>query len=86
MMYIDDCLRSVVQFMELPGNQLKQRTYNVTAMSFTPEELVAEVRKHVPHLKAKYEADSRQKIGELSPFDLIYYNVVSKIDRLIDFN
>ncbi|CAG2227607.1 TDH [Mytilus edulis] len=67
MMYIDDCLRSVVQFMELPNKQLKQRTYNVTAMSFTPEELVAEVRKHVPHLKAKYEADSRQKIADTWP-------------------
>lgn len=65
MMYIEDCLRSVVQFMEIPNKELKQRTYNVTAMSFTPEELVEEVKKYVPHLNAKYEPDSRQMIGTL---------------------
>jgi hypothetical protein len=32
---------------------LKQRTYNVTAMSFTPEELFDEIRKHVPKLQVK---------------------------------
>lgn len=67
MMYIDDCLRSVVQFMEIPHNSLKQRTYNVNAMSFTPAELVDEVKKYVPDLKVKYEPDSRQKIADTWP-------------------
>lgn len=35
--------------MEKPS--LKQRTYNVTAMSFTPEELFAEIKKYVPNLQ-----------------------------------
>ena len=65
MMYIDDCLHSVVKFMEIPSKELKQRTYNVTAMSFTPEELVEEVKKYIPNLNAKYEPDSRQMIGTL---------------------
>lgn len=67
MMYIDDCLESVLQFMEYPSSQLKQRTYNVSAMSFTPEELFAEIRKHVPDLKVTYNVDSRQKIADSWP-------------------
>ncbi|GIY49502.1 l-threonine 3-dehydrogenase, mitochondrial [Caerostris darwini] len=46
MMYIEDCLRSLIELMEAPNESLKLRTYNVAAISFTPEELVkvAEVR------------------------------------------
>ncbi len=64
MMYIDDCLNSILHYMEVPSNQLKQRTYNVTAMSFTPEELANEIRKHVANFHITYkEGDPRQKIG-----------------------
>ena len=65
--------------MEIPSKELKQRTYNVTAMSFTPEELVEEVKKYVPNLNAKYEPDSRQMIGMLGMKRQIY------IDNLIQF-
>jgi len=65
MMYIDDCLDSVLRIMEQP--KLKQRTYNVTAMSFTPEELVEEIRKHVPRLQVTYKIDSRQAIADSWP-------------------
>ena len=63
MMYIDDCLNSVLQFMQFPAETLKQRTYNITAMSFTPEQLFDEIRTHIPNLKVTYKVDSRQKIG-----------------------
>ena len=49
--------------MALPEEDLKQRTYNVTAMSFTPEEIVQSVRRHVPNLQVSYAPDSRQQIG-----------------------
>ena len=65
MMYIDDCLQSVVQLMEYPEDELKQRTYNVTAFSFTPEELFNEIRNHIPDLKVTYKVDTRQAIGKL---------------------
>lgn len=68
MMYIDDCLGSVLQYMEFPANKLAQRTYNVTAMSFTPEELFSEIRKHVPGLKVSYSVDPvRQSIADSWP-------------------
>ena len=43
MMYIDDCLQSTIQFMLAPATALSTRTYNVHAMSFTPEEIVEAV-------------------------------------------
>ena len=64
MMYIDDCLQSVVQYFQFEQPKLPQRTYNVTAMSFTPEELFEEIRKHVPGFKVTYKIDSRQEIGK----------------------
>ncbi|KAL5021469.1 hypothetical protein ScPMuIL_000624 [Solemya velum] len=67
MMYLADCLRSIVEFMEIPSEQLPMRTYNVGAMSFTPEELVEEVRKYVPHLTTTYSPDGRQAIADSWP-------------------
>ena len=64
MIYIDDCLRSVIEYLNVPEEKLKLRTYNITAMSFTPEELVEEVKKYVPKLQVSYNPDSRQEIGK----------------------
>lgn len=47
-----------------PSERLNRRTYNVTAMSFSPEEVVQAVRKHFPDLRVSYKPDSRQNIGE----------------------
>lgn len=51
--------------MTAPKEKLKRRVYNVTAMSFTPEELVEKLSKHVPELRVTYKPDSRQEIGNL---------------------
>ncbi len=64
MMYIDDCLRATLEVMEAPAESLSMRTYNINAMSFTPEELANEVQKQLPDLQVTYEIDSvRQAIG-----------------------
>ena len=55
--------RSLCEFMSLAPESLKQRTYNVTAMSFTPEEIAKSVQRHVPDLQVTYAPDSRQQIG-----------------------
>lgn len=65
MIYIDDCLNAVIQLMEAPDKNLTLRTYNVTAMSFTPEELVQAMKCHYPDMSVTYEPDTtRQNIGK----------------------
>lgn len=64
MMWIDDCIESIVRIMDVSSEKLKQRTYNVTAMSFTPDELTKAIQKYKPNFKISYEIDERQKIGK----------------------
>lgn len=69
MMYIDDCLKATLEVMEAPAEALTMRTYNISAMSFTPEELAQEVQKHIPELQVTYNVDEvRQAIGEYHLF------------------
>lgn len=64
-MYIDDCLRATLEVMEAPAETLSMRTYNINAMSFTPEELAQELQKQMPELEVTYEVDPvRQAIGK----------------------
>lgn len=68
MMYIDDCLRATLEVMEAPADTLSMRTYNINAMSFTPEELAQELQKQIPELEVTYDIDPvRQAIGEPPP-------------------
>lgn len=51
--------------MTAPSEKLQRRVYNVTAMSFTPEELSSEISKHIPELTVTYNPDTRQEIGKI---------------------
>ena len=53
-----------MELMEVPRETLTQHTYNLSAISFTPAELVGEIRKHYPEMKVDYKPDYRQAIGE----------------------
>eukprot|EP00760_Papus_ankaliazontas_P002281 PhM_4_TR10922/c2_g1_i3/m.92196/K15789/TDH; threonine 3-dehydrogenase len=70
MMYMPDCLEATTALLEAPSEKLTRRVYNVTGMSFTPEQLVAEVQKHVPTLEAKYERTHLQDIAHTWPDSL----------------
>ncbi|RLV94664.1 hypothetical protein DV515_00013063 [Chloebia gouldiae] len=68
MMYIDDCLKATLEVMEAPAEALTMRTYNISAMSFTPEELAQEVQKYVPEFQMTYNVDQvRQAIADSWP-------------------
>lgn len=69
MIYIDDCLDATVQIMEAPTDNLSMRTYNIQAVSFTPEMLVNEMKQYYPEMVVEYKPDkTRQKIGELESY------------------
>ncbi|VDM40020.1 unnamed protein product [Toxocara canis] len=68
MMYDTDCTGSTVFFLSTPAEKLKQRTYNVTGFSLTPEELTEAIRKVMPSFQIEYEiCPIRQKIAESWP-------------------
>ncbi|KAA0711160.1 L-threonine 3-dehydrogenase, mitochondrial [Triplophysa tibetana] len=68
MMHIPDCHRATVEFMQAPETRLSLRTYNIAAMSFTPEEVAGEIRKHLPNLRVTYNPDiMRQTIADSWP-------------------
>ncbi|KAM6906608.1 L-threonine dehydrogenase isoform 1-T1 [Lycodopsis pacificus] len=70
MMYIDDCLRATLEVMEAPADTLSMRTYNINAMSFTPEELAQELQKQMPELEVTYDVDHvRQAIADSWPMN-----------------
>ncbi len=67
MMYMDDAIRSMILLMESPAEKITIRTsYNLTAISFSAEELANEINKHLP-LNVKYEPDFRQRIADSWP-------------------
>ena len=71
-MYMPDVLRAILTLMEADEHRLRHRNaYNVTAMSLTPPEIAAEIRKHVPHFSVSYKVDrTRQAIANAWPNSL----------------
>ena len=69
MMYMPDAIHAIMGLMEADGEKLMNRNaYNVTAMNFTPEELAAEIRRHMPDFSIDYDIDPiRQAIADSWP-------------------
>ena len=68
MMYMPDAIRATIQLMEAPADKLSVRTaYNVSALSFSPREITAEIQKHIPDFSIAYAPDYRQKIADSWP-------------------
>jgi nucleoside-diphosphate-sugar epimerase len=72
MMYMPDAIKAAIDVMEAdPAKLVHRNAFNVTAMNFTPEELAAEIRKHIPELTLDYNADPiRQAIADSWPDSL----------------
>lgn len=68
MMYMPDCLKSVLDLMEADFARLRHHAdFNLAAMSFTPAELAAEIRRHIPGFAIDYKPDFRQAIADSWP-------------------
>jgi len=71
MMYMPDCLKSIVDLMNADFSRLKHHAdFNLAAMSFTPGELAAQIKKHIPEFVCKYKPDFRQAIAESWPMTI----------------
>lgn len=71
MMYMDDAIKATIDLMEAPSEKIKIRSsYNLSAISFTPKELAAEIKKHIPDFSIDYAPDFRQEIADSWPSDI----------------
>jgi nucleoside-diphosphate-sugar epimerase len=67
-MYMPDAIRATIELMEAPSEKITTRTsYNISAMSFSPEEIAAEIKKHIPEFTIGYTPDYRQAIANSWP-------------------
>ncbi|OJU73869.1 MAG: NAD-dependent epimerase [Bacteroidetes bacterium 47-18] len=68
MMYMDDAIRATIELMEAPKEQIRNRlAYNLGGISFSPAEIAASIRRHIPGFTISYAPDFRQAIADSWP-------------------
>ena len=68
MMFMDDAINATVQIMQADSERLKIRSsYNLSAISFTPKEIAASIKKHINDFTITYTPDFRQQIADSWP-------------------
>ena len=69
MMYMPDALNAIIQLMEAdPKKLIHRNAFNISAMSFDPEMIAAEIKKHIPEFTITYQVDPvRQGIANNWP-------------------
>ena len=68
MMYMSDAIKATIDIMQAPAEDVKIRSsYNISAMSFNPDQIAKEIKKHIPEFEIDYGPDFRQKIANNWP-------------------
>lgn len=69
MMYMPDAIDGMIQIMEADPARLVHRCcFNITAMSFEPEQIAASIKERIPSFTMSYDVDPvRQAIAESWP-------------------
>ena len=72
MMYMPDALDAITGLLEAnPDKLIHRNAFNVTAMSFDPEQIAASIKKHIPEFELSYDVDPvRQAIANSWPDSL----------------
>jgi len=81
MMYMPDAIKATIDLMQAPIEQVKIRSsYNVSAISFSPKEIVAAIQKQISDFTATYNPDFRQAIADSWP------NSIDDSNARLDWN
>ena len=68
MMYMPDAIEATIKLMESKSENITIRSsYNLSGVSFNPQEIANEISKHVPDFEIIYKQDYRQKIADSWP-------------------
>ncbi len=68
MMYMQDAIRGTIALSQADFSSLKHHSnFNFAGISFSCEELAAEITKRIPEFKINYKPDFRQKIADSWP-------------------
>lgn len=68
MMYMPDAIRATLELMEADAKRISIRTsYNISGMSFSPEEISDSIKREIPDFEIIYKPDYRQEIAESWP-------------------
>ncbi|HRE40094.1 MAG TPA: NAD-dependent epimerase/dehydratase family protein [Ignavibacteria bacterium] len=68
MMFMPDAIRGTVELMESEKSVLKiKSSYNLSGISFDPQQLSDEIKKFIPEFKISYNPDFRQSIADTWP-------------------
>ena len=69
MMYMPDAIKAAIDIMEAdPKKLLHRNAFNVTAMSFAPENIANEIKRYIPDFVIEYKIDPvRQAIADSWP-------------------
>ena len=72
MMYMPDAVQAIIDLMEAPAENLQHRNaFNVSAMSFAPEDIAAAIKAEIPSFELHYDVDPvRQGIADSWPNSL----------------
>jgi nucleoside-diphosphate-sugar epimerase len=96
MMHMEDAIRATIEIMHAPAENIKIRgSYNLAGISFTPEQIAAEIKRHIPDFTITYKTDFRQDIANSWPQSIIEdearndwkwyakYNLSSLVDNML---
>jgi len=68
MLFMPDAIKATIDLMEADKSKITvHNSYNLGGFSVTPEEIHAEIKKHIPGFKIIYKPDFRQAIADSWP-------------------
>lgn len=68
MMFMDDAINATMGIMQVSAEKIRIRSsYNLAAISFTPDQIASAIKSHMPDFKIHYKPDFRQEIADSWP-------------------